>query len=199
MASGYEQTIWNFLLNKIGNEYGVAGLIGNLNEESGLYPNRVQGDIPYSSYSEEYTKEVDNGSISEYEFVHGGPNGGGYGLAQWTYHSRKQGLYNMYKTGYESIGCIELALDFLWWELQNSYTGVLNVLISATSIREASDKVLHDFENPEVQDTSVEIYRASVGQRFYDMFATGSVTPDVPTPFKRKKMPVWMMCRPINM
>lgn len=208
MASGYEQTIWNYLKAKIGNEYGVAGLMGNLQAESGLYPNRVQGDIPYSSYSEEYTRKVDNGSISEYEFVHNGPGGGGYGLAQWTYKPRKQALYDMYQTGYDSIGSIDLALDYLWWELQNSYAGVLSVLQTATSVRVASDKVLHDFENPEVQDTSVEIERENLGLAFYATFSGtggGGVEPPnppiPPDPFdplnKKKKMPVWMMCRRI--
>lgn len=170
MASGYEQTIWNYLKAKIGNEYGVAGLMGNLQAESGLYPDRVQGDIPRSSYSVEYTQKVDSGVISEYDFVHNGPNGGGYGLAQWTFYTRKQKMYDMYKTGYSSIGCIELALDLLWWELQNSYPTVLSVLKSATSVRQASDCVLHDFENPADQSTSVEEVREGLGLAHYNTF-----------------------------
>ena len=213
MASGYEQKIWNFLLSKIGNEYGVAGLMGNLQQESGLYPNRVQGDIPYSSYSVEYTRQVDNGTISEYDFVNNGPNGGGYGLAQWTYPPRKQALYDMYQTGYSSIGSIDLALEYLWYELQTSYKGVLNVLKSATSVRVASDSVLHDFENPKDQSETVEEYRASLGEAFYNQFSGGgTVDPDPepepdpdpepePDPIeptkttrkKKKSMPVWMM------
>ena len=208
MASGYEGIIWNFLVSHIGNEYGVAGLIGNLYAESGLYPNRLQGDIPYSSKSVEYTAKVDSGVISEYDFVNKGPGGGGYGLAQWTYKPRKQGLYDLYQTGYSSIGSIDLALDYLWWELNNSYRGVLNVLLSATSIRQASDIVLHKFENPKVQTVAVEVYRCSLCQHFYDIYnGTGGdfpvdpdipIDPDIPEPiFKKKKMPVWMMCRPV--
>lgn len=171
MASGYEQKIWNYLKGKLGNEYGVAGLMGNLQAESGLYPNRVQGDVPYSDYSVQYTAKVDNGTISEYDFVHNGPNGGGYGLCQWTFDTRKQALYDKWKSGgYSSIGSIDLALDFLWYELNNSYTGVLSVLKTATSIRQASDKVLHDFENPADQSTSVEEMRASLGQAYYNQF-----------------------------
>ena len=192
MASGYESTIWNYLKNKIGNEYGVAGLMGNLQAESGLYPDRVQGDIPYSSYSQEYTAQVDSGAISEYDFVNNGPNGGGYGLAQWTFYTRKQALYNMMKSGgYSSIGSIDLALDYLWYELENSYADVLEVLKTATSIREASDKVLHDFENPAVQDETVESERESLSKSFYDEFSGtgggGGATPTPATNRKRKK------------
>lgn len=171
MASGYEQKIWNYLKGKIGNEYGVAGLMGNLQAESGLYPDRVQGDVPYSDYSKNYTAQVNSGAISEHDFVHNGPNGGGYGLAQWTFYTRKQALYDKWKSGgYSSIGSIDLALDYLWVELNSTYSGVLSVLKSATSIRQASDKVLHDFENPADQSTSVEETRASMGQAYYNQF-----------------------------
>ena len=179
-ATDYSFTIWNYLFGKIGNEYGVAGLMGNLYAESGLHPDRVQGDIPYSSYSQEYTAKVDNGTISESEFVHNGPGGGGYGLAQWTFYTRKQALYDLWKSGgYSSIGSIELALDYLYYELEHSFPGVLSTLKTATSIREASNAVLHDFENPADQSESVEEKRAEYGQYQFNLYATsGSVSSD---------------------
>lgn len=174
-----ELAIWSYLMEKIGNEYGVAGLMGNLYAESGLYPDRVQGDVPYSDYSKQYTAMVDSGELGEYEFVHYGPNGGGYGLAQWTYYTRKQGLYDMYKSGgYSSIGSLDLALDYLWYELQNSFPGVLDVLKNATSIREASDKVLHDFEAPADQSTAVEEQREANGVYFYNLYSGTDVDYD---------------------
>lgn len=164
-----KQTIWNLLLADIGNEYGVAGLMGNLQAESGLIPYRVQGDFS-SGYSESisYTEKVDSGEISEYDFVHNGPNGGGYGLAQWTFYTRKQGLYDMYKSGYSSIGDVNLACAYLLYELKNDYSGVYNTLKSATSIRQASDKVLHDFESPADQSAEVEVLRAQMGTNIYE-------------------------------
>lgn len=170
--------IWSYLMNEIGNAYGVAALMGNLEAESNLCPYRVQGDFS-SGYatSKAYTQDVDNGVISESEFVNNGPGGGGYGLAQWTYKSRKQALYNLYVGGgYPSIGDLTLALDYLIFELNSDYSGVLRVLKNATSVREASDKVLHDFENPADQSTAVEEKRASMGQAWYDRYAGG--TPD---------------------
>ncbi len=171
--------IWAYLMEKIGNEYGVAGLMGNLDAESGLHPDRVQGDIPYSNFSKEYTAKVDSGEISESSFVNNGPNGNGYGLAQWTYYTRKQGLYNMYKSGgYSSIGSLDLALDYLWYELQNRFPGVLSVLQNASSIREASDKVLHDFEAPADQSTAVEETRESFGVFYFNLFSGTDVDYD---------------------
>lgn len=179
----YAKQIWDRLLAGIGNEKGVAALMGNLQAESGLYPDRVQGDIPYSSYSQEYTAKVNTGQISEYDFVHNGPNGSGYGLAQWTFYTRKQALYDMWKSGgYASIGGADLACDFLLHELETDFPKILAALKSCTSIRTASDMVLHDFENPADQSESVEETRCSMGEAIFEAF-TGSAPSD-PTPGK---------------
>lgn len=195
----YAKYIWDYFVAKIGNEKGVAGLMGNLRAESGLYPDRVEGDIPYSSYSKNYTAQVDSGAISEYSFVNDAPDsdhGKGYGLAQWTYYSRKQALYDLYKSGnYDSIGSVKLACDYLWIELQQYYI-VLNVLKTASTIRQASDCVLHDFENPADQSTAVEQTREALGQEVYDAFSGSSPdtpdnpdNPDIPFPnIERKKL-----------
>lgn len=40
--SEYKTKAWQYLLSKIGNKYGVAGLMGNIQSESaGFLPNRV--------------------------------------------------------------------------------------------------------------------------------------------------------------
>ena len=182
--SNHNLYIWLYFLDRIGNKYGVAGLMGNLQAESNLQPNNLQNSYETSLgfTDESYTKAVDNGSYSESSFVN---DSAGYGLAQWTYSSRKQALYNMYKTGgYSSIGSVELACAFLWYELQNSYSGVLSVLKSAISVRQASDKVLHDFENPKLQDEDVERYRESLGVALLEELSNvgggGIINPEIP-------------------
>ena len=184
--------IWNNLLADIGNEYGVSALMGNLQAESGLIPYRLQGDFSTGyTTSIEYTAKVDSGEISEYDFVNNGPGGGGYGLAQWTFYTRKQELYNLKVSGgYSSIGSIELAVDFLLIELKRDYPSVYNTLKTTTSIRDASDKVLHEFERPADQSEAVEITRYNLSLNIYEEF-TGT-TPDEPDEpiipiFKRKK------------
>lgn len=189
--------IWGALLSDIGNEFGVAGLMGNLQAESGLISYRVQGDFS-DGYTESisYTTRVDSGAISEYDFVNNGPGGGGYGLAQWTYYSRKQALYDMKKSGgYNSIGSVQLACAYLLYELKNSYPTVYQTLKTATSIRVASDCVLHDFENPADQSTAVEIERANLGTALYNELSgqppidpdTPPINPTVKTKSKKKK------------
>ena len=171
MSSQYDSTVWNYLKNKIGNEKGVAGIMGNLEHESGMHPDRVQGDVPYSSFSVEYTRKVDSGEVSRNDFIHHGINGGGYGLAQWTYYTRKERLYNLKAERGCSIGDINLGLEYLWWELNNSYPSVLQVCKTCTDIRIASNKVLHDFESPADQSTRVEIARYNSAVSFYNRFA----------------------------
>lgn len=162
-----EKYIWKFLLDKVGNAYGVAGLMGNLYAESGLNPENLQGTFnkKLGMTDSEYTAAVNDGSYTN--FIH---DGAGYGLAQWTYWSRKQNLLNYAKEQNASIGDLDMQLGFLWKELQ-SYTGVMNTLKTAKSVREASDAVLLKYERPADQSESVQARRASYGQRYYDSYA----------------------------
>ena len=73
----------------------------------------------------EYTAAVDNGSYTN--FVH---DKAGYGLAQWTYYSRKQALFDYAKAAAASIGDLNMQLAFLWQELQG-YKSVMKVLKAA--------------------------------------------------------------------
>lgn len=175
----YSKHIWDYFLEKIGNKYGVAGLMGNLQAESNLNPKNLQGTYESSlGFTDDtYTMAVDNRIYSKSQFIN---DSAGYGLAQWTYVTRKQGLYDMWQDGgYPSIGDINLACNYLWYELSNRYTGVLYTLQHATSIRQASDAVLHDFESPADQSESVEVYRANLGNQWYSKYYNSSV---VPTP-----------------
>lgn len=141
-----EQIIWNFLKKEGFNNYGIAGLMGNLNAESGLRSNNLQDSYSRSlGLSDvEYTKRVDNGTYTN--FV---KDSAGYGLAQWTYWTRKQNLLNYAKSHNKSIGDLEMQLEFLIKELKENYTNsVYNVLKNAKSILEASNAVLLKFERP---------------------------------------------------
>jgi hypothetical protein len=186
MSYQYGQQIYNKLYADIQNHYGVSALMGNLVAESGLIPHRCEGDFSTGyQNSLNYTAQVDRGEISESEFVNYGYNGStsqkGYGLAQWTYYTRKQGLYDMKQSMGVSIGSVELACAYLLQELKTSFPGVYEALINATNIRTPSNIVLHDFENPaaEHQEVEDEIYRASLGTEIYNLYS-GSVAPDEP-------------------
>ena len=96
----------------------------------------------------------------------------GYGLAQWTYWTRKQNLLNFARQNNKSIGDLDMQLNFLVKELKESYTNsVYNVLKKATSVLEASNAVLLNFERPANISASVQATRAKYGQTYYDRYA----------------------------
>lgn len=162
--------IWRWLWERLGNECGTAGLMGNLCAESGLKPDNLQNSFErlLGMTDAEYTEAVNSGRYSEEEFCR---DGAGYGLAQWSARERKQGLYDFAKLKNTSIGDMELQLEFLWTELGSNFRKVLNTLFNAKSIREASDAVMLGYEIPADQSEDNRAARAELGQMYYDRFA----------------------------
>lgn len=176
---GPDKEIWDFFKSKGLNDYAVAGLMGNLYAESGLKAYNLQNtyNTRLGMTDEEYTAAVDNGSYSN--FVR---DGAGYGLAQWTFWSRKQALYDFAKKAGKSIGDLTMQMDFLWQELQG-YTKVMNELRKIDSVRAASDVVLINYERPADQSEAMKQRRAEFGQGYYEQYAAEgkpSIFPNVP-------------------
>lgn len=171
-----EEKIWNFLAGKGLNAFGVAGLMGNLYAESALNPQNLQNtyEKKLGLSDADYTAAVDSGSYTG--FVR---DSAGYGIAQWTYWSRKEALLAYAKAAKASIGDLETQLCFLFKELSEGYTSVLAVLKTATSVRQASDVVLTKYECPANQGESVQIKRTNYSQSYYDKYAkTASTEPE---------------------
>ena len=163
-----EQKIWSFLSEKIGNPFGAAGLMGNLYAESALNPKNLEQlyEKKYGFTDDSYTAAVDDGTYNNFC-----TDSAGYGLAQWTYRTRKAALMNYAHAQRASIGDLDMQLGFLWKELSESYPGVLSTLKTATSVRAASDVVMVKFENPANQSETAKAGRAKFGQAYYDKFA----------------------------
>lgn len=140
-----EERIWNFLKAKGLNDCGIAGLMGNLFAESGLRSNNLQNTYEKKlGYTDEsYTAAVDSG-----EYTNFAKDAAGYGLAQWTYHTRKAALLAFVTARGASIGDLEAQLNFLWKELSESYKTTLEVLKTAATVKVASDRVLTNYERP---------------------------------------------------
>lgn len=166
------QNQYNKLLAEIKNPFGVCGLMGNLKAESGNISTNLQntGEKKLGMTDAEYTSAVDSGKYTN--FVR---DGQGYGLAQWTYWSRKQNLLDFAKSAGKSIGDEDMQIAFLLKEIKG-YTKVWNVLLSAKSVKEASDIVLLEYERPANQSDVMKEKRASYGMEFYNQFAKGGTT-----------------------
>lgn len=175
-ATNTEELIWNILYAEIKNAYGVAGMMGNLYAESGLFANNLQNvfNTKFGLTDAQYTQKVDNGSYTN--FV---KDSAGYGLAQWTYYTRKQNLLNYAKSKGKSIGDTQMQAEFLVQELKTDYKSVLNTLKNATSVRAASDIVLTQFERPAIQTEAVKVARANFGMTYYNKYknnTNGAIT-----------------------
>lgn len=164
-----EEKIWNYLKAQGLTDCGAAGLMGNLYAESGLRSNNLQNTYEgkLGMADAEYTEMVDRGTYTNFA-----NDRAGYGLAQWTYPTRKAALFNFVKAMDRSIGDLEAQLGFLITEMAGSFGEVLTVLRSATSVKEASDCVLLKFEKPaSMNSASTQVKRAGYGQAYYDKFA----------------------------
>lgn len=164
-----EERVWNYLKNKEFNDFGIAGLMGNIAVESGFNPKNLQGTANKSLgiTDDEYTARVDSGEITKEEFVN---LRAGYSICQWTYPTRKRSLYEFAKSQNKSIGDLEMALDFMYKEISEYYKSVFNVLKTATSVRQASDAVMLKYEKPANQSESNQENRAKYGLIYYNKY-----------------------------
>ena len=165
-----ERLIWDKLISAGLTPAGAAGLLGNLQAESGLNPRNLQNSYEkkLGMSDEEYTAAVDSGAYKD--FV---TDGAGYGLAQWTNLNRKQLLLYFARVGAFSVGNLDTQLDYLIWELGEKFPAVWDKLRTTASVQEASDCVLLQFERPADQSAENCARRAQLGRRFFDLFAGG--------------------------
>ena len=166
--SDINRQIWDFLKSKGLTDYACAGVEGNLYCESGCRPNNLQNTYEKSLglSDEEYTAQVDSGIYTN--FVH---DSAGYGLAQWTYWSRKENLLNYARQRDVSIANLQMQLDFLWIELAN--TTLVGKLNACTSVYDATKIFMCEFERPANQSDLAIQGRSTISQKFYDQYATG--------------------------
>lgn len=166
--------VWTFLATKGLNDYAIAGLMGNLYCESALRPNNLQNSFETKEgwTDKSYTKAVNDGTYKNFVY-----DKAGYGLAQWTFWSRKQALLYFAEKKMLSIDNLNMQLQFLWEEL-GAYEHVMKVLSKANSIKEACNVVLREYERPAVvvKNDKAGITKAlnariAAGKDFYDKFS----------------------------
>lgn len=164
---GVERELYAFFKSKGLCNNGIFGLFGNLYAESGMKPGNLQNssEKKLGLTDEAYTAAVDSGNYKN--FVH---DSAGYGLAQWTYWSRKEAMLAFHQAKGASIGDALTQAEFLYKELSEGDKSVLSVLKAAASIREASDAVLLQFERPADQSEAVRKKRAGFGQEYEALY-----------------------------
>ena len=163
-----EKYIWTCLTAAGLTPAGAAGLMGNLYAESGLDPCNLQNthEKKLGLTDAAYTAAVDAGTYTNFA-----GDGAGYGLAQWTFSTRKAALLAYVRAAGRSVGDLEAQLGFLLQELAGSFKATLSTLKSAQDVRTASDAVLLQFERPADQSEAARARRAGYGQTYFDRYA----------------------------
>lgn len=155
-----EKVIWDFLLQKTGNAYGTAAIMGNLMAESSLSPRCVTG-----IKDPDYVEKTDNGENNFTDDRHA------FGLVQWCYPTRKAGLLAYAKSTGRSVGDLQMQLEYLVKEMSEHYKTAWNAVCTAKDIRTASDIVMMKYENPATQSDAAKKKRADYGKMFYVEYA----------------------------
>lgn len=139
---------------------------GNIYSESGGESNRVQGDFsPTRIVSKSYTKDVDEGRISPSTFAR---DGRGYGLVQWTFWSRKQGLLNYAKAHGKSIGDTAMQVDYIVVEFKSDFPALWQYLTFTDNLYEATRRICMEFERPAVNNVDARYTAAQAAQNAWD-------------------------------
>lgn len=159
-----EREIWDLLMDKIKNPYGVAALMGNLYAESSLDPTCCTG-LPKGDKAE-YIRKLDRGDMSKTEFS---TDGVAFGLAQWRYWSRKSALYDF--LGGINMTDLKWQIAFMLTEIENHYKSVWKSMVEAKDIQTPSDMILLRYEKPANTGESVKKKRAGYAKTYFDLLA----------------------------
>lgn len=151
--------VYNYLIGQGFSAAGAAGIMGNLRQESGFLSNNVQNGMGYSD--EDYVADIKSGKISREEFMN---DGRGFGIAQWTYPTRKAKLYDT--LGKDNIDSLEGQLDFMYNEMGDD---LKNSMKSATDVNSATTKFHNVYERSADKSMSG---RQSFAREVYDAYNT---------------------------
>ena len=151
--------LYQLLLSFYNNPAGVSAMLGNIWKESwSTFDGRiVQGyqESDLDGFCQTYVDEVNNGTISRYDFCHNGPNGGGFGLCQWTFFTRKEGLYDYNIAGlYNDISNYVMQMYWMDIELNEStYQPSLNAILTAdeNTIDSVTATIMNNYFRPNAQ------------------------------------------------
>lgn len=147
---------------------GACGLMGNMMAESSMKADIAQRSMTALT-DRQYTAAADAGTI---DFAH---DSVGYGLCQWTYWSRKQGLFSFAAASGVSVGDEDMQVQFCVKELRELFPNVWVVLTGSHDLYECARIVCLQYERPAVNNVDA---RYSFAVDFFEQLAGKSADPD---------------------
>lgn len=137
-GSGDGKKIWDFLAKAGYSAEGIAGILGNLHEESGFRSGAIENDG--GTTNEALVKQI---TASKEAFL---ADLRGFGLAQWTDKGRKSALWDFAQSKGTSVADFQTQLEFLLKELQEGYKGTSDALKGQISVDKASEIFGREYE-----------------------------------------------------
>jgi hypothetical protein len=137
---------------------GAAGIVGNLDSESKLIPNSIEGSAAATpmrarNFDGVLTNFTAEDVMNRDPATRQGPKMPGIGVAQWTYPPRRRGLFR-HRHGTKPAGArivfdMEAQIDYLVTELSNDFPRSDAVLRNpAVTVADAADEVVYEVERP---------------------------------------------------
>lgn len=164
--TGNDAIVAEFLLDKGLDEVHVAAIMGNFYQESGMNPEQVQhgcgycnhilGDLSPCKHQKNYPPELINDENA------------GYGLAQWSYPSRAQGLVDYAASKQKDSGDITIQLEYFWKEFER-HVDRFNVYTDVDS----ATRWFHSVYEKSADGEDALRERVSDAQRYYDALTSG--------------------------
>ena len=187
------ETIWLTLRQIYGyTDIATAAIMGNLQYESGLRPNNAEnlyvGNNTSGTEDKDiaYTNMMNNNrdAFCDKDIAYDGNTNGsltiggkarngyvGYGLAQWTWWSRKAVLWDMAHEAGVSIDDIGVQLKVLDYELNTGYKACKDAMQSTSDLTVATTAFLKQYEKPADQSDSVVAKRTAAATSYYNTYS----------------------------
>ena len=158
--------VWNYLISKGLTPFQVAGMMGNMANEGHFEPRIVE--YGYLNSRGEISRPGQPSSLDDNVPPDQKPNGQpGYGIVGFTSPGYKQDLRDISARTGKIAGDLGLQLDYLWYLLtEGSKKAIGDGLRATTTIDEASDFFLNEFEIPKDIPGQTPIRRASAEKIF---------------------------------
>ena len=164
--------IWKFFKDKGLSNNQIAGIVGNLYQESLLRPENVSDYFNKKTgiTDDDYTNMVNNGTYKTFA-----TDGEGYGLPMWTVSDNKGPLLESAKKSGKSVGDLGLQLDFLWNDLNTKYKDALmDPIRQSDSLEDIAVRFMQTYEKPAGYKTEAKKQeRINAAKTVLSQFGTG--------------------------
>lgn len=165
--------IYNQLTSAGVTKEGACAVLGNIQAESAFIVNNLEDSKNRSLglTDTQYTERVDNGTYTNFVY-----DAAGYGLAQWTYWSRKNGLLKYAKSKGKSIGDLQTQVEYLIKEFKENFASIWSQLKTETDLYSLTSLLLIKWENPAYKNISTRYQYAQAWYNQIDSISS-AVTP----------------------